>query len=321
MKTSLLLTSFAIVGLSTGIQAQVVANGGFENWGSPSGEPQEPTSWVTGNVLATPPFFSSDPTSVFKATAVGEFHGGTAAMKITTVKLNTNPMASSGFNDTVALAVTGTVVMSPSISLKQGFAFTGRPDKLDFWYKYTPTGTDNGGALAVLTKWTGTKRDTVAEAYFYETNTVSTMTSKSITLVYRPAYNNSGNPDTAIVGFSPSIGTIIPQYPVRPKLGSVMWVDDADLTGTHVGIKEVTKSSDFHVYPNPATTAVNFSFTNEENGKVELYDVTGKKVGASNIEDKKARISTEGLSNGLYIYRIMDNDKKVIGTGKVNVDN
>ncbi len=326
MKKSLLISSLALLGFGTfNAQAQAVPNGGLENWGSSLGQPSEPTSWVTGNILAAPiatfPNPNTNPTSVFKTTTAGEFHGGVAAMKITTVKLNQNPLASSGFNDTVGMAVVGQAQLSPSPALKQGFPYTGRPNQLDFWYKYTPTGIDNGGALAILTKWTGSTRDTVAEAYFFIPSGVSAMSSGSVVLVYRPAYNAAGNPDTAIVGFSSSIGSLFNTYTVRPKIGSALWVDDVDLTGTHVGIKENSKSNEFRVFPNPATALINFAFNSEEAGKVELYDVTGKKVNVVNIEDKKARINTDNLANGLYIYRIMDNDKKVMATGKVNVSN
>ncbi len=316
MKRTLLLSAFAIAGVLN-TNAQVVPTGGFESWGSTQGQAQEPNNWVTSNILTVPIIIPQNPTSVYKTTAPGEFHGGASGMKITTVKLVNNPFHSSGVNDTTGFALVGTVQIP---SFKQGFQYTGRPDKFDFWYKYTPVSGDHAGALAYLTKWMGTHRDTVATAYYIETSAVSSMTAKSVTFVYNPAYNNSGNPDTAIVGFSSSVGSITPTYLVRPKIGSALWVDDADFSGTHVGIKEYTKLTEVKAYPNPATTVAHFSVSSDEAAKVELFDITGKKVGIASFEDKKARINTEHLASGLYIYRIVDADKRVMNTGKLNVN-
>jgi hypothetical protein len=318
----LLLSSIAIlsVGLATA-QTGTVVNGGFENWGASYGQPQEPTSWISGNIMASPFISSANPTSVFKETTAGNFNGGLAGIKVVTVRLTTNPLATSGLNDTVGFCFTGGAAIIPSAKLIRGVPYTGRPASLDFWHKYTPTGVDNGMIAAFLTKWnTGTNsRDTVAVGYYPITGTVSTLTHMTVPMMYSAAYNANGNPDTALVVVASSWGSQAALYPVRPQLGSILWADDVDLIGTYVGIKENTKSTDIRVFPNPASSVINITTNSEDANRIEMYDVTGKKVFAGNIEDKKIKIFTDNLSDGLYIYTISDKDKKVLASGKVNV--
>jgi hypothetical protein len=319
----ILLSSLAILGFSASFaQTGTVVNGGFENWGSTYGQPQEPTGWISGNIMASPFISSSNPTSVFKETTAGNFNTGIAGIKVVTVKLTSNPLAASGLNDTVGFCFTGGAQVFPTASLIRGMAYTGRPANLDFWFKYTPVGNDHGAVAAFLTKWnTGTNmRDTVAVALYPITGAVASLTHITLPLTYNLAYAAAGNPDTALVAVASSWGSQAITYPFRPQLGSILWADDVDLTGTYVGIKENTKSVDIKVYPNPAVAVVNISTNSEEASKIELFDLTGKRVYAGNIEDKKAKIYTDNLSNGMYIYTVSDKNKKVLSSGKVNVN-
>ncbi|MFL5753782.1 MAG: T9SS type A sorting domain-containing protein [Bacteroidia bacterium] len=319
----LLLSSATLLSLNFAFaQTGTVPNGGFENWGSTFAQPQEPVSWISGNVLCSPLIGGSgNPTSVFKETGAGNFNGGTASVKVTTVRLTTNQLASSGLNDTVGFCFTGGVQTVPSVALVRGVAYTGRPAMFDFWHKYTPSGVDHGAVAAFLTKWnTGTnQRDTVAVAFYPITGTVSTLTHITIPLTYSAAYNAGGNPDTALVAVASSWGSQAATYPVRPKIGSILWADDVDLTGTYVGIKENTKASEIRVFPNPAVSSINITTNSEDADRIELYDVTGKKVFSGGIEDKKIKIYTDNLADGLYIYTVSDKSKKVLASGKVNV--
>ncbi len=320
----LLLFPAVFFGSLIALKAQV-PNGGFENWGAALSQPSEPTNWVTGNILAAPivtfPSPNTNPTSAYKATATGEFNSGTAAMKVTTVKLNSNPLANSGINDTIGFALVGQAQLSPTAGLVRGFQFTGRPDKFEFFYRYTPTGADNAGATAILTKWVNGKRDTVAKAFFTEASMVGSFTGKAVQFIYTPAYDAAGNPDTAIVGFASSVGSLFNTYPVRPKIGSALWVDDVSFSGTHIGVKELTKAVDIRSYPNPASAFVMFTASDESAAKVEIFDLTGKKVGVASFEERKVKVNTENLADGLYIYRILNSDRKVITTGKLNINN
>ena len=313
-----LLTLIAL-GFITLTKAQVVPNGGFENWGAALGQPQEPTGWVSGNILCAPiatfPLPNTNPTSVFKETAI--VNSGTASLKIKTVKLNTNPLAANGVNDTIGYCILGSATLAPVAGLVQGAPNTSRYASFDFWYQFVPTGIDAGGALCVLTKWNATlnKRDTVAVTAFVTSTPTTGWTNVSLPFTYNPLYAVSGNPDTIRCAFASSVGTYDPNYSIRPTLGSVFYVDDA----TVVGVKENNQKLSVKAYPNPASQIFNLSISNDIAEKVEIFDITGKLIYNSKFEGKNHKVNTENFSEGIYIYKISGKEKDIISTGKLTV--
>lgn len=76
------------------------------------------------------------------------------------------------------------------------------------------------------------------------------------------------------------------------------------------------------LYPNPATSFVNFEFTNsDKNNTIEIYSFTGKKM----YDQKIAGVNriTVTLNNdyyrGLYLYKLTDRSGTVIESGKFQV--
>jgi hypothetical protein len=78
----------------------------------------------------------------------------------------------------------------------------------------------------------------------------------------------------------------------------------------------------FNNYPNPFSTATtidlgNHQFKNEIT--VELYDLTGKLVMSKLIQNQnKVLIERNNLSEGIYIYKILDGNVYV-GSGKMTI--
>src|SRR6202000_183606 len=142
-------------------------------------------------------------------------------------------------------------------------------------------------------------RKAVATGEFRTGATVGTMTQATVTLNYDPTegrrWSDSGR---LLFGLTYRVGL------QHPKLGSTMWVDDIAWGAPNVtGISEHTAASSLvSVFPNPATTLVNFETANVNADKVCLYDVTGKLVAFEAFENGKAKVNTSLLNNGLYIY-------------------
>lgn len=69
----------------------------------------------------------------------------------------------------------------------------------------------------------------------------------------------------------------------------------------------------FNVFPNPADTYLNISFSQHEEGAeniIELFDFTGKKVKSVTVlNNERPVIRTDDLPNGLYrvIYKVNGN--------------
>lgn len=307
-----LLSAFTILSASA-VFAQI-PNNGFETWGQNFGAPQEPSSYISANVFASPFISPSNPTSVTQAGGGDQYNGNYAA-KITTVKVTSNP-SGGAIPDTVGVLLLGQVALAPSPALKSGTGWTSRLYSVDFMYKYAPVNGDNGAVASYLTKWNGTSRDTLASAYYPFTTTVSSYTPGSAPFNYDNAFPANATPDTLHLYFLSSARPWLPTLPSYAQVGSALWVDDA----TVVGIKGSTKlfGSSVKSYPNPATNYFTVS-ADESAVSVEVYDVTGNLISTGNFADKKAKIETSAFAPGIYLYSVKDENKKVIATGKVNV--
>ena len=279
-------------------------NGGFENW-STIFNIQEPNNWQTFNFLSmtTPP----NPLSAFKATGIDK-HSGNYALKLSTIFINNNPDSTLFIADTMSGVFTGKISVSP-ITVKYGFPYTGRPEKLDFWAKYTPVGNDVGVALVLLLKFNGAGRDTIAVGTKVIHATPG-FTMFQDTLIYKQA----GLPDSASILFSSSKSI------ARARVGSNLFVDDVVFTGW-VGIDEsrMSETDKVQLFPNPAKENITIVAKIEEADNIQIIDASGKLVGDYKIQNYGANINTSAFAEGFYIYKIHDKKNKILTKGKFNV--
>ncbi|ROI08073.1 T9SS C-terminal target domain-containing protein [Chryseobacterium sp. H3056] len=71
---------------------------------------------------------------------------------------------------------------------------------------------------------------------------------------------------------------------------------------------QTVTTTDVQIYPNPFTTE--FSIKNKDSQLVEIYDMSGKMVLKSSVQDNK--VNTTNLLPGLYIAKIVMKDKSVV---------
>ena len=277
-------------------------NGGFENWHDEFLY-QVPDNWQTLNFLSilSPP----NPLSAFKATGIDK-HSGNYALKIKTFFVNNNP-APNIIDDSVGLIFTGKVNYSPT-TIKLGFPYSSRPEKLDFWAKYSPVGNDTGGAIVLLQKWNGISADTVAFGQIYIAAT-GAYTPMQINLTY---YSNV-LPDTAAIIFGASLKM------GRTRVGSTMYIDDVALIGW-VGIDEKNQlNNKVKIFPNPANENLTITTEFEEAENIRIMDVSGKTVGRSKIQDHNSNVNTGLFVEGMYFYEICDKNNKILAKGKFSI--
>ena len=140
-----LLFSFSLLMAQTAIP-----NGGFETWDNPTGANAEPTNWnsnKTGGGLA-----SSGPQTCFRQAT--NPHGGLYAVRVRTGSI---------FGTVVNGSCSTGKIEAPSSNKAEGYirtiagdpnfssAFTGRPDSLVFWLKYSPaSGAEQCRVQAIL---------------------------------------------------------------------------------------------------------------------------------------------------------------------------
>ncbi len=66
------------------------------------------------------------------------------------------------------------------------------------------------------------------------------------------------------------------------------------------------------IYPNPVTDKLFLNFKNDVNYSVEIFDINGKTVAKYSVNEMRNNhhyLSVENLSQGVYMVRVMENDK------------
>lgn len=305
-----------------------IPNGGFENWENVGASSEEPTSWnsnKTGSGLA-----STGPQTCYRD-AGG--HSGSYCVRVETkyyilAVVNGN--------------VTTGVVNAPSSNKAEGFisatgankiAFTGRPDSLVGWYKYTQatggTGAsaEQGKVLAIL--HTGDFYDPdapvnnnhpdlsanrIGDALFL-TPASNTTSWKRFSIPF--TYVSSSNPDFILLNITSSNNqtTVAPN---SSSTGSKLWVDDLEViyNASIPSSMIETKKQNIKVYTHDNTIYADLSKINES-ASLSVFDLTGKLVLQSALEKNEVNAVklSQAINSGLYFYQVNLNGQ--ITTGKL----
>lgn len=311
-----LLTITAIASSFAYLIAQTTPDFNFETWnnillfGTPTSV-QEPQGWASLNTLNV---VSSTPISVTKdTTAPAE---GAISVKITTVKVTgaqiPNPYQAEDL-DTAGLLAIGQIVTVPSPGIIYGFNYSWRPTVLSFQSKYTPMPGDSAYIVALLTRWNGLSRDTIASGIYSTGSTTTSYALNSLTMTYDPAFSTV-SPDSQQVFISSSI------YSHNgAQLGSAFYIDDLEWSGWN-SVNDINGlSGNISVYPNPATTTITFSSSAYAISTIEIADITGRLIGSYTATNNKMNIQTAGLAPGMYIYNIFNDKKVMVDRGRFEI--
>ncbi len=305
-----ILTLIAIVSISAVSMAQT-PDMGFETWANVSVTSiQDPVGWASLNTLN---FATATPISVSKETTAP--YAGAISCKITTVKVVgasiPNPFRPGKNFDTVGFVGIGKAQLTTP-NLKFGYAISGRPALLTFASKYTPVAGDSAFVLAYLTHFNGATTDTIAAGKYATGSASSSYGLNTITMSYNPAFSAVWA-DTMLVFASSSI------YKHNgAQVGSAFYVDSFSWSGYN-SINEINNVlGTVSVFPNPATTAVNFQSSVSADA-VEILDITGRKVGSYLMTANNVAVSTSDFAPGIYMYTVLNTKREVINRGKFEV--
>lgn len=75
------------------------------------------------------------------------------------------------------------------------------------------------------------------------------------------------------------------------------------------------------VYPNPATTIVNFEFIKnyDKDNSIAIFNFIGKQVFEQPKVPSKLTLTVSDYYRGIYIYQIRDKSGRIMETGKFQV--
>ena len=240
------LATLLLSAISFGATAQTtITNGGFELWGNtvPAGDPhEEPTNWYSNQSGSSTASLGGQ--TCFKDATV--VHSGTYSVRVQTI--------SGPFSTVINGNVTTGVVNAPTLSKADGYigtknystatdvrrmSFTGRPDSLVGWYKYTPGGAgEQGKVRAILhtsdyfdpelpsTYHTNPTANKIGDVTFLTpTTAVTTWTRFSVPFTYTSA----SSPAYIMINVTSSA------LQTTTISGSKLWLDDIEAVYTSSG--------------------------------------------------------------------------------------
>ncbi len=262
-------------------KAQIIPNGGFENW--TGNNFPHPVSWF-GTDSATAGFGVSG--TIQKST---DAHSGSFAVRSEAKYL-------SAFGSVVpGLCTTGDIDLLAE-EVYNGPAYTERPDSIVGWYKFDRVNDDTMYIQLILLD---ANDDTVGFANYR--NIVPTTSYKRFS--HPINYYNTSNPAYGHVIMRHSTST------ASNPIGSVMIIDDLEVVFKPAGIDDATKPA-VKIYPNPAKNFLMLDNPTAKGLVVSIYDAIGRKVVAHNLPAEQKQIDFQ-LADGVYIVEVKQNDKVV----------
>lgn len=285
----------------------------FENW-APTPSPttsEDPIGFASFNALT----FAGMQRTVFRETAAP--YEGSISAKIVTEVIPASVMIPNPFNpaedlDTVGILSVGSIAFGFPPTVTYGKPYVWRPSMLSFACKYTPMPGDSAFVVALLTRWNGSSRDTIAQGWYSTGATSTAFAVNNISMMYDPSFS-AFMPDTQQVFISSSVF-----LHDGAKRGSTFYIDDIAWSG-YVGVYEANGvSNNVSIYPNPSATEVNL-VCNVEARSVEVMDITGRMIGVYDMQYNKVSIQTTEYVPGIYMFNMYNKEKQVIHRGKFEV--
>ncbi len=278
--------------ISIGMLAQnATPNAGFENWNS-LGNRVDPADWNTLNP-------NTAIIGVLTCTRASgtDAHSGSYAIKLTT---------KSVFGVTAnGIASTGTLITTPPYGVTGGIPFTGRPDSITGWYKYTPQGADQGFVELQLLGSVNT--DTIGYVRFETPNaTVSSFTRFSAPVTYI----SPNNPSNSIWIISSSRGT-------NPVVNSSIIVDDIAMVFNPTSVATISASNNVQLLNNPASDELHLKLSENSTYLFQLVDISGSVILQKTIDASDASINVAAVKSGLYYYQVKSHQALTTLSGKV----
>ncbi|GAB3840490.1 hypothetical protein [Hymenobacter jeollabukensis] len=281
--------------------AAQVPNGDLESWETRDGA-ERPRHWVTTDDILQ----SAGQQPWNDVTKTPDKYAGNSAMRIQ----NTLIPGRGGEGGIVAL---GAVSLLPGWPPLDGQPYTGRPARLEFYYKQTGTNVaqDSATVLVALSRWVAGQRQAVAVGETYLLAAPTTYQREEVTLQYRPGFILA--PDSAFIYIlSASARACTP--------GNALFIDELQFVGgTATATRPEPAPAELSVFPNPSATG---EFTLEwlaagslpAGARLVVTDALGRPVAqpALAATGRRYAIDLRPQPAGRYTLRLLLPDGRVV---------
>jgi len=283
---------------SYGLSTAQVPNGGLERWRQFTGGnlntyyDLDTNSDRNNSFLRTLNEINDVPVVPGPLTA---FRCDTAHTGIYSARLRTSTFASilvPGFLGT------GNVDL-PNQTIYLGRQYTQRPDRFTAWYMYSPVSGDSAAFEVYFTQG----GSVVGSGKQVIHGTVATWTGVDFDI----DWTSGATPDSVVIICASSAGYDLVDVTMSVgQIGSTMWVDDISLEFGGVGVEEVDNGK-VSIYPNPSADFININTIDlPSNLKLNIYDLSGKKVMSRLLNSNNEMIDISGLNSGTYLLVVQD---------------
>ncbi len=335
----LLSASMAAIGQDT------ITGGGFEIWRGGYFSPS-PGEGCCGAALAKPVGWGipeqlmAMPTNqfVFPERDSAHIHSGYLSAKLLT---NVTTKDSAGdVADGLPVLIPGNVYCAgilgygalgmmgdlyQTIAVSTGSPFTDTPQVLSFYIMMNHGALDTALYAYAFTRWDSVNQREDTLAY----NRVD-MPDDNVTMLQWYHYKDTihyllpGLPDTLhLIFYGGRNGD-------TAKIGNATWIDDVSFyypgqdtsTNTNTGVVHLSIDDAVSVYPNPASSTLYVRADQYMKGyTIELYDIAGRKAMTATLTGMLSSYPIDSLSDGIYLYRLLDRNNKQVTSGKISISN
>lgn len=188
-----------------------------------------------------------------------------------------------------------------------GYPYSNQIDTLAFWYKYAPSNNDSAQVYLSFKK----------NGIQFSGAIKTLHAASSYTYMEIPFYNWQ-TPDSVVVEIQSSVW----QDSLPSFAGSSLIIDEMHFKSQpfFTGINSVNfAKNNVHIYPNPVKTIATININpdiNTEGLELRVYDIYGRTIKKTNIENHTFIFDGENLSSGLYFYEV-GNSSRILQNGKL----
>jgi hypothetical protein len=319
-KQILLLLAFS--GMSLLTQAQtVIPNSGFETWVNVTATNAEPTDWNSNKSGGG--FASAGAQTCFRDTST--LGGGAYCTKVQT---------GTAVGNVINGSCTTGKVEAPTFTKADGYIhtipgdannsapFTGRPDSLVFWYRFSPQGPDAPTVQARLH---------VGNCYVPETPSNSNHPDSTVNIIARATWSGTNTAQATwqrvsvpFVYVAGSAGSRTPQYILVTMTGSsdnlagtdgtILWVDEIKAVYNSTGISELEQIAAKPYFRNNSivTDLTGLGLTG---ASLQLFNIDGQLISTHQLNGNDMNTTSTDAAAGVYIYRIIS--AQATSSGKI----
>ena len=305
----------AVLGLGFGSFAQnSIANGDFENWQNLGSNTEEPTNWnsnKTGGGFATfgPQTCFRDSTTAYSGSYCAKLMSATVAGNVVPGTATTGKIEAPTTVKTEGYV--RTIAGDPNFSS----SFSGRPDSIAFWFKYTQHGSDYPKVEARLH---------VGYCYTPETPVNGNHPDSTMNVIARALWTgaaaNQSTWQRISIPFT-YVDARTPQYILitasgsadQAADGSTLWIDGMQAIYNTSAIANEIKSDPIKIWWNSDKLMTDLSNENLTGAVLQVMNMEGQLVLDATLKANTVNAIDANLSSGVYLYQISSDQRNVIG--------